>query len=88
MAGLCVSRWVCNFSLRSSKLAFCILREGKEVARDIERLREVMMGRWSALGGWMLGLMLQEMIGFEGLFERHFESRDTGREGHLHVVFL
>ena len=62
---------MCNFSLRSSKLAFRILREGKEVARDIKRSREVMIGRWSALSGQMLGLMLQEMIGFKGLFEHH-----------------
>ena len=29
----------------------------------------VMTGRWSALGGQRLGLVMQEMIRFEGLFE-------------------
>ena len=44
------------------------------MAHDIERLREVTMGRWSALSGRMLGLVLQEMIGFKGLFECHMLS--------------
>ena len=32
IAGLQVSRQVCSFSLRSEKLAWCMLQEGKEVA--------------------------------------------------------
>ena len=88
VAGLHILRQVCSFSLRSAKLAQSILQKGKVVAHDIEGSREMMMRRWSALGGWMLGLMLQEMIGFEGLLapdiirscpvtEHHFKCRDT-----------
>ena len=69
VAGHQASRCEQSMSLRDVKSTCLMLWVGKWVAHRIDRSSIMMIGRWSAFGGCILGLVSQEMMRFRGLFD-------------------
>ena len=69
VGGHWVSRYKQSVLLRDVKSTHLMLRVGNGVVHRIDRSKIMMIGRWSAFGGRILGLVSQEMMRFRGLFD-------------------